>query len=102
MSNREITFEAFFKEATGHDPYPFQKKLATCEQLPELIDIPTGLGKTDAIILAWIWRRLFSEQEIRAATPRRLVYCLPMRVLVEQTAKKAREWLGNLGMQQSF
>jgi CRISPR-associated endonuclease/helicase Cas3 len=101
----EKSFKDFFKTATGdgkgangHDPYPFQKRLATCDRLPELIDIPTGLGKTDAVVLAWLWRRRFAGPQVRAATPRRLVYCLPMRVLVEQTAKKASEWLENLGM----
>jgi CRISPR-associated endonuclease/helicase Cas3 len=98
MSIADPSFDAFFNKATNHDPYPFQTSLATCERFPELIDIPTGLGKTDAVVLAWLWRRRFSGQEVRAATPRRLVYCLPMRVLVEQTAKKAHMWLKNLGM----
>ena len=104
-SEIERRFKEFFKTATldgrsseGHDPYPFQTRLATCDRLPELIDIPTGLGKTDAVVLAWLWRRRFAGPQVRAATPRRLVYCLPMRVLVEQTAKKASEWLENLGM----
>jgi reverse gyrase len=84
-------FREFFRTATyddnshqGHDPYPFQTRLATAKELPELIDIPTGLGKTDAVVLAWLWRRRFAGKEVRAATPRRLVYCLPMRTLVEQ------------------
>jgi len=91
-------FNAFFRRATGHDPYPFQEKLATCARLPELIDIPTGLGKTDAVVLAWLWRRRFAGPEVKEATPRRLVYCLPMRVLVEQTRDKAKKWLDKLGM----
>ena len=84
-----MEFRAFFKAATwdeirgeGHEPYPFQTRLALGEELPELIDIPTGLGKTDAVVLAWLWRRRFAGPEKRAATPRRLVYCLPMRTLV--------------------
>ena len=106
-----LGFDAFFRKATGHDPYPFQKRLAACDRLPELIDIPTGLGKTDAVVLAWLWRKRFASQEVRDATPRRLVYCLPMRVLVEQTRDKIRgkdekkdekdygwlEWLGMRG-----
>jgi len=83
-SGREEQFRAFFKAATkeersseGHDPYPFQVRLALADELPELIDIPTGLGKTDAVVLAWLWRRRFAGPEVQAATPRRLVYCLP-------------------------
>lgn len=98
-------FEQFFKKATrdevsqnGHSPYPFQIRLAMADELPELIDIPTGLGKTDAVVLAWLWRRRFFGRKKHDATPRRLVYCLPMRTLVEQTAKKATLWLENLGL----
>ncbi len=101
----EERFKEFFRTATynsnsaqGHDPYPFQTRLATTKELPELIDIPTGLGKTDAVVLAWLWRRRFAGGEVRRATPRRLVYCLPMRTLVEQTAEKAKLWLENLGL----
>jgi len=74
--DEDVGFDAFFKKATDHDPYPFQKRLALGELLPELIDVPTGMGKTDAVVLAWLWRRRFASQEVRQATPRRLVYCL--------------------------
>ncbi|WP_348528750.1 CRISPR-associated helicase Cas3', partial [Methanothrix sp.] len=96
-------FDSFFRAATGGDkgyaPYPFQRRFAISKDLPEILVIPTGMGKTDAVILGWLWRRRFDPQtDVRAATPRRLVYCLPMRVLVEQTEKKAKEWLKNLGL----
>ncbi|MFY1645439.1 DEAD/DEAH box helicase, partial [Methanoculleus bourgensis] len=66
---------------------------------PEVIKIPTGMGKTDAIILGWLWRRRFDPRdEVRLRTPRRLVYCLPMRVLVEQTRDKTKQWLDRLGI----
>ncbi|MBN1389207.1 MAG: DEAD/DEAH box helicase [Candidatus Thermoplasmatota archaeon] len=80
-----MNFDEIFKKASGYEPYPFQKKLATDTELPQLLDIPTGCGKTAAVILAWLWRRRFEEEEVREKTPRRLVYCLPMRVLMEQT-----------------
>jgi len=103
ISEGELSFDSFFRGATGQEvgytPYPFQRRFATSESLPELIDIPTGMGKTDAVILGWLWRRRFDPRPaIRAATPRRLVYCLPMRVLVEQTQDKAEMWLKNLGL----
>ena len=104
--NIEKSFEDFFRKATkdekspsGYDPYPFQKRFAISEELPELIDVPTGMGKTDAVILGWLWKRRFdTREEIRRGTPRRLIYCLPMRVLVEQTKEKAKGWLKNLEM----
>jgi len=98
-SGEACCFDAFFKQATGfEEPYSFQRNFATSAELPELIDVPTGLGKTDCVVLGWLWRRRFASPEIRAPTPRRLVYCLPMRVLVEQTEEKAKKWLDNLGM----
>ncbi|MGI8782651.1 MAG: type I-G CRISPR-associated helicase/endonuclease Cas3g [Acidobacteriota bacterium] len=94
-----MEFDEFFKKAMGTNPYAYQTRLATEDSLPELVDIPTGLGKTAAVVLAWLWRRRFHEKpSIRFATPRRLVYCLPMRVLVEQTHNQAICWLDKLGM----
>lgn len=92
------SFDDFFKTATGfEEPYPFQRKLATADNLPRILDVPTGLGKTAAVVLAWLWRRWFDER-FRQKTPRRLVYCLPMRVLVEQTYGNAVHWLNNLNI----
>jgi CRISPR-associated endonuclease/helicase Cas3 len=62
-----------------------------------LVHVPTGLGKTAMAVLGWLWlRRFHPDEAIRKATPRRLVYCLPMRVLVEQTVECAKRWIGNL------
>lgn len=51
-----------------------------------VIRIPTGLGKTEGVLAAWSYHRLHLGN---ASWPRRLVWCLPMRVLVEQTADVA-------------
>src|ERR1700722_13483700 len=85
-TNQESHFTSIFRQATGtSSPLPYQKCLALADTFPMLLDVPTGLGKTAAAILAWVWQRRFAEEAIRTTTPRRLVYCLPMRVLVEQT-----------------
>ena len=96
----ELSYRDFFAAACGdgRTPYPYQVRLACEEPFPELIDVPTGLGKTVAAVLAWVWRRRFHIDKVKAATPRRLVYCLPMRVLVEQTYSETRKWLCNLGL----
>lgn len=93
-----MKFEAFFQAATGNLPYDYQRRLAgndagrPCESL--LISIPTGLGKTAAVILAWLWNGVaHPDEEHRAKWPRRLVYCLPMRTLVEQTEKEVCRWI---------
>lgn len=97
-----VEFEKFFQRAVGDptpQPYPYQIKLATeGEALGQLLNVPTGLGKTAAAILAWIWRRRFAGDAIRKQTPQRIVYCLPMRVLVEQTRGVAVDWLTRLGL----
>lgn len=94
-----MNYEEFFKKATKNpEPYPYQRRLATGKELPQLLDVPTGCGKTAAVVLAWLWRRRYAEDEVRKSTPRRLVYCLPMRVLVEQTKDNCLTWLNNLGI----
>jgi CRISPR-associated endonuclease/helicase Cas3 len=59
------------------------------------------MGKTAAVVLAWLWKRGWREGGREAGpdavTTRRLVYGLPMRVLVEQTERNACRWLKNLG-----
>ncbi|MEW6745341.1 MAG: CRISPR-associated helicase Cas3' [Planctomycetota bacterium] len=87
-------FDSWFRHITGKDPFPYQVALATGESLPAVLDVPTGAGKTVAAILAWLWRRrLHPGTAVRRETPRRLVYCLPMRTLVEQTCGAAQSWL---------
>jgi CRISPR-associated endonuclease/helicase Cas3 len=91
-------FDKFFNDATGHEPFDYQRRLADSDSgtiiRSQLINIPTGLGKTAAVMLAWLWNRV---QIPNPKWPRRLVYCLPMRTLVEQTRDNVRGWLRNLG-----
>ncbi len=89
-------FANWFARAMGNEPYPFQIRFACEPKLSELVDVPTGMGKTAMAVLGWLWRRRFAGERVRKATPRRLVYCLPMRVLVEQTVENAQAWLKNL------
>lgn len=100
-----MNFTEMFKKATlderepeGLSPHPYQTRLAEGEDFPSFLEAPTGMGKTAAVILAWLWRRRFADEAVRKSTPRRLVYCLPMRVLVEQTRDCAQKWLKNLGV----
>lgn len=103
-----MSFADFFHAATGNQPYGYQCRLACGDKADpkkletlrygynctsRLIDIPTGLGKTAAVVLAWLWNRIYLGDE---AWPRRLVYCLPMRTLVEQTAGEIERWLTRL------
>lgn len=80
-------FSDFFAHLTGNSPFPYQCRMAT-GPWPQVVDVPTGLGKTAAVGITWLWKRLQADPD----TGRRLVYCLPMRTLVEQTCDAARSW----------
>lgn len=96
-------FRAVFgrSDDPGFFPYEYQRRLAT-EPWPDLLDVPTGMGKTAAVTLAWLYKRgwRFGGRgcDPDPETPRRLVWCLPMRVLVEQTERNVRDWLSRLGV----
>ena len=55
-----MTFDQLFVRATGIDsgPFPFQRRFATEAALPNLVRVPTGLGKTAMAVLGWLWRRV--------------------------------------------
>jgi CRISPR-associated endonuclease/helicase Cas3 len=83
-------YEEFFRSATGFPPYQWQKEVAE-GGFPDLLTVPTGLGKTEGVVLAWAWRLREGKGE-----PRHLVYCLPMRVLVRQTVERLRRYFDAL------
>ncbi|MDO5682903.1 MAG: DEAD/DEAH box helicase, partial [Propionibacteriaceae bacterium] len=89
-----MSFHSFFMRATGNAPYDYQVGLAA-NGLPPALEVPTGAGKTAAIVLAWLYR--LTEARI-PGTPRSLVFMLPMRTLVEQTAESTKAWLENVGL----
>ena len=79
-------FREWFERLAGTiaSPYEWQIDLAsvaTCRS--RLIRIPTGYGKTLGVLGAWVYHRVERKDD---RWPRRLVWSLPMRVLVEQTA----------------
>ena len=96
-----MRYAEIFRKATQGEfaPYPYQETLAEGAALPTLLRVPTGAGKTEAAALGWLYRRFeHPNQSVRDSTPRRLVYCLPMRTLVEQTVERIGGWMDNLGM----
>jgi CRISPR-associated endonuclease/helicase Cas3 len=90
-------FNAWFQHLTNVAiPHPWQSELATdttCRN--RLIRIPTGFGKTAGTVLPWLWHRI---KQSDPQWPARLVFCLPMRVLVEQTEANIRGWLETAGL----
>lgn len=89
------TFDAFFKRVTAYSPHDWQTRLAldgVCDN--RLIRIPTGFGKTAGVAAAWLWNRVQKGDD---HWPRRLILCLPMRTLVEQTERAVQEWINRAG-----
>ncbi len=84
-------YAKLFLAIHGFPPYDWQVDLAddaTC--ITRLIRISTGLGKTEGVLDAWLYHAVVLN---RRNWPRRLVWCLPMRVLVEQTGHRAKGWV---------
>lgn len=82
------SYKDFFLKVKGKDAFPFQMDLGE-QPWPELLEIPTGLGKTAGVVIAWIYKILQQDSQ----TPRRMIWCLPMRVLVEQTKSNVEVWI---------
>lgn len=93
----EEAYDHFFRKATnGQKPHTWQKTIGQeshCNN--RLIRIPTGFGKTLGVIGAWLWNRVEKSND---EWPRRLVWCLPMRVLVEQTESEVKRILEAFGL----
>jgi CRISPR-associated endonuclease/helicase Cas3 len=77
-------------------PREWQQQLAD-DDAPRsrVIRIPTGYGKTLGVLGAWLYHRVSRADE---RWPRRLIWTLPMRVLVEQTADEVRKCLQRLDL----
>ncbi len=90
-------FAKWFRGATGYaSPQAWQLELAgSADCSNRLIRIPTGLGKTLGVLSAWLFHRVVQP---KSNWPRRLVWCLPMRTLVEQTTSEAQKIVAQAGM----
>ena len=90
-------FDDFFEWVTeGLNCHRWQQELASKDECANrLIRIPTGFGKTLGVLAAWAWHRVILKDS-NNGWPRRLVWCLPIRVLVEQTEKQVRSVLERL------
>jgi len=80
------------------EPYPYQievwnkSKEYLSKGLPLLIKAPTGSGKTEAVLAPFL--RQFVEGEFFLAP--RLIYVLPMRVLVNQIKERIEKYAKNI------
>lgn len=89
------TYAEFFEriaDARAHDWQTAIGEDVVCRD--RSIRIPTGFGKTAGVVLAWMFHRL---QRGDTSWPTRLAFCLPMRVLVEQSERVIKGWLAKVG-----
>src|SRR5271166_3584101 len=83
----EIAFPAAFEVLTGNAPFPWQEALFArfaAGDPPPACNLPTGLGKTSVIP---IW--LIALATNPANVPRRLVYVVNRRTVVDQATDEA-------------
>ena len=95
-----MSFSDDFQELTGNRPFPWQEALyqrfmsGRPDNIPSSCNLPTGLGKTSVVVI-WLIA-LANRPEL---TPRRLVYVVNRRTVVDQTTievETIRQRLGNL------
>ena len=82
-------FDQTFQAMTGHVPMPWQKRLHEqfiTGQFPYPLSLPTGLGKTTVI---HIWLLALATKPTRV--PRRLVYVVNRRTIVDQATREAEK-----------
>ena len=77
-----MSYSAFFLQVCrDYAPFPYQIRFHEADTDLKLLEVPTGLGKTDTVLIDWLYRRPTT----------RLVYCLPGRALTKQIASVARK-----------
>lgn len=84
-----MSFAEIFQAATGCAPFPWQSLLYekfTDGNYPTAANIPTGLGKTSVVAIWLIALALYPEK-----TPRRLVYVVNRRTVVDQTTAEVEK-----------
>lgn len=90
----EINFESAFKTLTGNPPFPWQRDLYETwfskGKFPDACILPTGLGKTSVVA---IWLIALANASDRV--PRRLVYVVNRRTVVDQTTTEAEKMRQN-------
>jgi CRISPR-associated endonuclease/helicase Cas3 len=84
-------FPDFFQAVRGREPFPWQADLARtlvdgC--LPDVIDVPTGLGKT-SVIDCWAYALAASADRQPRAIPLRLFFVVDRRLVVDGAYESA-------------
>ncbi len=88
-----FAFEKTFQDVFGQVPFPWQRALfdrLAKGEVPSVVNLPTGLGKTSMVAL---WLLALAAG---AKVPRRLVYVVNRRTVVDQTTREVEKLVENL------
>lgn len=89
MCNHPGQFDETFLHLTGNPPFPWQRRLYAkwvLRDFPQSCDLPTGVGKTSVVAL-WLIALAENPEKI----PRRLVYVVNRRTVVDQTTDEVEK-----------
>jgi CRISPR-associated endonuclease/helicase Cas3 len=92
--------ERHFLTLTGYSPMSWQKRLfreyLLAGELPKSVDLPTGMGKT-AVMALWLIALAWQMgQQAAPSLPRRLIYVVDRRAVVDQATDFAAQLRRNL------
>jgi CRISPR-associated endonuclease/helicase Cas3 len=93
MSADLQSFPDSFYSLTGYSPMRWQNRLfgqLINGAIPNALDLPTGLGKT-SVMAIWLVARALAGKDILRAIPRRLVYIVDRRAVVDQATEEAEK-----------
>jgi len=88
-------FGFFFREVHGYPPFPWQKRLlarvATRDEWPDTLDLPTGSGKTAAIDIALFHLALEADRFAQRRAPVRIAFVVDRRLVVDDAFERAKK-----------
>src|SRR5437870_10049103 len=88
-------FSGFFRAIHGHEPFPWQKRLASRVSnegdWPAVLDLPTGSGKTAAIDIAVFHLAMETERGEQRRAPVRIVFVVDRRLVVDDAFQRAKK-----------
>ncbi len=91
---RADEFAAFFRAVHGHEPFPWQARLAKrvfADGWPEkALDAPTAAGKTSAIDIAIFHLALAADQGSKRRAPVRILFVVDRRLIVDDAYERAQ------------
>lgn len=99
-TQRDVTvFSEQFEALTGFKPMKWQQRLYddhfAMGALPSEVSVPTGLGKT-AVMAIWMVALVQQMKSSQISLPRRLVYVVDRRAVVDQATQFAEDLRANL------